>query len=165
MLQPLPISLKTCCQSNQVRCPSLKLFPPASPGKPSTLFAPSSLTSIPEACSYEGPLAPLGKPSSRQFCSGPFALHFPDHSSACILGSLLPPGPTSFPCNPRGLLTAGTARLPNTRNNQWVKDSLRKQSTKAKLIWHHQYPVILLQQALDILTHLKQKKMTLNLTL
>lgn len=151
-LQLLPTSLETCCQSNQVRFPkpqNLSHWVPSKPSSPEvsalyslcSIFWSTPLTTIPEACSHQGPpredhlkplplisclLAPPGKPSSSQLCPGHSALHFPDHSSACIPGDLLRLEPTSSICNSIGLLPSGTTRHPNSRNNQWLKDSIRK---------------------------------------
>jgi hypothetical protein len=46
-----------------------------------------------------------------------------------------------------------------------LKACIRTQATKGMAIWHNRSPAILLQQALDNLTQLKYKKMTLNMML
>jgi hypothetical protein len=53
------------------------------------------------------------------------------------------------------------ARLVNTRNNQMGRGKCKNIATKANVIWNHQNPVFLRQQALDILTHMKSKILTL----
>jgi hypothetical protein len=57
----------------------------------------------------------------------------------------------------------GLPGLPTQWTNKCLKARIKTQSTQARAIWHHKNPATLLQQALDILTHLKCKKMTLNL--
>jgi hypothetical protein len=48
----------------------------------------------------------------------------------------------------------------NTRDNQTVKDQLKKtQSTRARAIWYSHSSAILLQQATDVLTQQKHEKM------
>jgi hypothetical protein len=51
---------------------------------------------------------------------------------------------------------------PTPEITRWLNDSIRTQSTRARARWHHQSPAILLQQALDIVTQLEHKKMTVN---
>lgn len=83
--------------------------------------------------------------------------------SAWYLGSLLPLGTTITTYSPRGLLPTGTTR-PKAETTIWLKDSAMTQSTKSMAICKHHNPA-LLQQALDILTRLKSKTMTINLIL
>lgn len=69
---------------------------------------------------------------------------------------------TSSTCSPRGLLSSGPAGLQTLVITGWWK-SIRRQSTKARAIWYHKNPAILLQQVPNIPKHLNCKKMTLNL--
>lgn len=94
----------------------------------------------------------------------------PHHSSACI---------------PRGHLESNTYRRPaqtqdtqfhlapwrpaqrqdtqaNQHQRQMAKSKLKNIITEANAIWHHQSPALLLQEALDILTNLKSKTVSLN---
>jgi hypothetical protein len=50
----------------------------------------------------------------------------------------------------------------NARKIRWLKDSIITQPERARAIWYHQDPAIIPEQALDILTLPKHKKITAN---
>ena len=52
-----------------------------------------------------------------------------------------------------------------TTKHRWLKWSKGTQTAIAREIWHHQNPAMILQQAMDMLTQVKQNKMTLSQTL
>jgi hypothetical protein len=51
-------------------------------------------------------------------------------SSVSVTGGLVPSGPTSSICNPRGLLPSGTIRPEKTNNNKMGKGQHKKKQNK-----------------------------------
>lgn len=133
------------------------------------------MTSCPELHAVPVPQAPLSSHQSSslhqacctrniQVSSCPHSILLPAESSRAPPAALRHALPPLVPLSSPRLYTGGLLQQEYPGRTRWLKNTIT-QSTRAKAVWHLQSTAVLLQQALDILTQQKHKKMTLNLIL